>query len=66
MKTTDKLHWFKSSYSGGDGDNCVEIALHPDGIHIRDSKDPSIAQLIMTPRAWSVFATHAASRSPKA
>ncbi|MFJ5078599.1 DUF397 domain-containing protein [Streptomyces sp. NPDC088553] len=26
MSTTD-LVWFKSSYSGGDGDNCVEVAL---------------------------------------
>lgn len=26
MSTTE-LSWFKSSYSGGDGDDCVEIAL---------------------------------------
>ncbi|MFE5791852.1 DUF397 domain-containing protein [Streptomyces sp. NPDC056503] len=26
MSTTD-LAWFKSSYSGGSGDNCVEVAL---------------------------------------
>lgn len=26
MNTTD-LAWFKSSYSGGDGDSCVEVAL---------------------------------------
>ncbi|MGW3830618.1 DUF397 domain-containing protein [Streptomyces microflavus] len=26
MSTTD-LAWFKSSYSGGDGDSCVEVAL---------------------------------------
>ncbi|MER7621576.1 DUF397 domain-containing protein [Streptomyces sp. NPDC126503] len=26
MSTTE-LAWFKSSYSGGDGDNCVEVAL---------------------------------------
>ncbi|MCI4046122.1 DUF397 domain-containing protein [Streptomyces sp. TRM75563] len=26
MSTTD-LAWFKSSYSGGDGDSCIEVAL---------------------------------------
>lgn len=26
MSTTE-LAWFKSSYSGGDGDSCVEVAL---------------------------------------
>ncbi|MFC9605926.1 DUF397 domain-containing protein [Streptomyces niveus] len=26
MSTTN-LAWFKSSYSGGDGDSCVEVAL---------------------------------------
>ncbi|MEU5212268.1 DUF397 domain-containing protein [Streptomyces sp. NPDC020742] len=25
--STPELAWFKSSYSGGDGDDCVEIAL---------------------------------------
>ncbi|WP_432038588.1 DUF397 domain-containing protein [Streptomyces cucumeris] len=25
--TTTTLAWFKSSYSGGDGDSCVEVAL---------------------------------------
>jgi hypothetical protein len=27
MSTTN-LVWFKSSYSGGSGDDCVEVALH--------------------------------------
>ncbi|MEU5809405.1 DUF397 domain-containing protein [Streptomyces sp. NPDC047718] len=25
--STERLAWFKSSYSGGDGDDCVEVAL---------------------------------------
>ncbi|MFE7210477.1 DUF397 domain-containing protein [Streptomyces sp. NPDC001698] len=25
--STDELAWFKSSYSGTDGDDCVEVAL---------------------------------------
>lgn len=55
MSTTDELHWFKSSYSGGDGDNCVEVALCPDAVHVRDSKNTSIPPLAVTPAAWSAF-----------
>ncbi|WP_255948649.1 DUF397 domain-containing protein [Streptomyces odontomachi] len=28
MTTTPKLNWFKSSYSGDEGDNCIEVALN--------------------------------------
>jgi hypothetical protein len=27
MMSTPELTWFKSSYSGGSGDDCVEVAL---------------------------------------
>ncbi|WP_055524520.1 DUF397 domain-containing protein [Streptomyces graminilatus] len=27
MRTTPNLAWFKSSYSGSQGDDCVEVAL---------------------------------------
>ncbi|MFJ9618055.1 DUF397 domain-containing protein [Streptomyces noursei] len=27
MTSTPELAWFKSSYSSGDGDDCVEVAL---------------------------------------
>ncbi|MEU3529501.1 DUF397 domain-containing protein [Streptomyces sp. NPDC038707] len=55
MSTTPELDWFKSSYSGGDGDNCVEIALSPGTVHIRDSKDKDIRPLVVTPAAWTAF-----------
>ncbi|MEU8778964.1 DUF397 domain-containing protein [Streptomyces sp. NPDC048606] len=32
--------WVKSSYSEDGGNNCVEIAVIPDGIAIRDSVRP--------------------------
>ncbi|MGW3498960.1 DUF397 domain-containing protein [Streptomyces sp. NPDC001020] len=28
MSTTDELAWFKSSYSGSGGGNCVEVAVN--------------------------------------
>ncbi|MEU5523924.1 DUF397 domain-containing protein [Streptomyces sp. NPDC047860] len=63
MSTTTELNWFKSSYSGGDGDNCVEVAVRPEAVHIRDSKDKRIRSLIVAPKAWAAFATLAADAS---
>lgn len=33
-----ELVWRKSSRSGGNGDNCVEVAEQPDRVLLRDSK----------------------------
>jgi uncharacterized protein DUF397 len=35
-----KASWRKSSRSGGDGQNCVEVAGLSGHVAIRDSKDP--------------------------
>jgi uncharacterized protein DUF397 len=59
MSSTEDLGWFKSSYSGGDGDNCVEVALRPDAVHVRDSKDIGLRPFTVTPDAWSAFTAHA-------
>lgn len=55
MSTTPELYWFKSSYSGGDGDNCVEVAVRSNAVHIRDSKDKGIRSLVVTKAAWTAF-----------
>jgi hypothetical protein len=57
-----ELAWFKSSYSGGDGDDCVEVATCPNTVHIRDSKDKTGPQLALSPAAWSAFTAYAARR----
>jgi hypothetical protein len=45
--------WRKSSYSGGSGGNCVEVARNRPGIvAVRDSKDPHGPNLIFTPAEW--------------
>ncbi|MBJ7904433.1 DUF397 domain-containing protein [Streptomyces sp. DSM 110735] len=52
------LAWFKSSYSSGtDGNSCVEIAVTPDTIHIRDSKHETGPQLALTQDTWTAFVT---------
>ncbi|MFE7838249.1 DUF397 domain-containing protein [Streptomyces sp. NPDC057474] len=52
--------WCKSSYSGGDGDDCVEVAVavalpHTHTIHIRDSKNTTGPLLTLSPTAWAEF-----------
>ncbi|MFF3932043.1 DUF397 domain-containing protein [Streptomyces hirsutus] len=54
MSTAETV-WFKSSYSGGGGDNCVEVALRPEAVHVRDSKDTRRPVLAVSRRAWSAF-----------
>ncbi|MEU3819267.1 DUF397 domain-containing protein [Streptomyces sp. NPDC030392] len=49
------LHWFKSSYSGTAGDNCVEVAHAPTAVHVRDSKDTTLTPLTLSPAAWADF-----------
>ncbi|MGJ5752981.1 uncharacterized protein DUF397 [Streptomyces puniciscabiei] len=54
---TSELVWFKSSYSSGDGGECVEVATSPTTIHVRDSKqNPATAPtLALPPAAWQAF-----------
>ncbi|WP_328468615.1 DUF397 domain-containing protein [Streptomyces sp. NBC_00448] len=58
---TTSTAWIKSSYSGGEGGNCVEwapshIAAH-DTVPVRDSKNPDGPALAFTPSAWTAFIT---------
>ncbi|MCP9959899.1 MULTISPECIES: DUF397 domain-containing protein [Streptomyces] len=52
--------WFKSSYSAGDGGECVEVAAGPGGVHVRDSKDTARAPLAVGAPAWAAFVEFAA------
>ncbi|MFI0942806.1 DUF397 domain-containing protein [Streptomyces sp. NPDC021020] len=50
--------WYKSSYSGGTGNSCVEIAdvVATRGVvGVRDSKNPHGPALKFSPAAWSAF-----------
>ncbi|MFF7970945.1 DUF397 domain-containing protein [Streptomyces sp. NPDC007905] len=49
------LEWFKSSYSSGEGGACLEVALQPTAVHIRDSKTPTAPHLTVTPSVWTAF-----------
>ncbi|MEW9519261.1 DUF397 domain-containing protein [Streptomyces tubercidicus] len=50
--------WRKSSYSNGDGGNCVEVADDLPGIvPVRDSKAPHGPAIIFPANTWSTFVT---------
>jgi hypothetical protein len=54
--TARSMHqWFKSSYSGGSGTECVECARVDDGIVVRDSKRADGLMVAVQVRAWRVF-----------
>lgn len=56
------LEWFKSSYSGSNDNDCVEAAVAPGTVHVRDSKNHGGPRLAFTPRAWGEFVSYAAPR----
>jgi hypothetical protein len=58
--STAALEWVKSSYSGSEGGNCLEVATTPTTIHIRDSKQPAGPVLTLSPATWSEFLRAAA------
>jgi hypothetical protein len=60
--TSPELAWFKSSYSGAEGGECLEAATTPGIIHIRDSKAPARAQLAFSAPEWAAFVRYAAQR----
>ncbi|MCK9923342.1 DUF397 domain-containing protein [Frankia sp. AgPm24] len=50
------LAWRKSSYSSGNGGNCVEVADLPDGGRaVRHSKHPDGDVLLFTGPEWVAF-----------
>ncbi|GAA2238396.1 DUF397 domain-containing protein [Kitasatospora cystarginea] len=57
---SDGLVWVKSSHSGGEGGECIEVAAASAVVHVRDSKDREGPRLTFTPEAWAAFAAFAA------
>ncbi|MEU7380099.1 DUF397 domain-containing protein [Streptomyces sp. NPDC042207] len=55
MATSAEVPWFKSSYSGGSGTECVECALANDGTLIRDSKRTQGPVVHVRLAAWRMF-----------
>ncbi|MDQ0809339.1 hypothetical protein QFZ63_001053 [Streptomyces sp. B3I7] len=57
-----ELAWFKSSYSGTQGDSCVEVALAERSVHVRDSKDVTRPAFAVGREGWGQFVRFASER----
>ncbi|MFE6769876.1 DUF397 domain-containing protein [Streptomyces fimicarius] len=49
--------WFKSSYSGGDQGECLEVARGHAGVPVRDSKAADGPAVVFSADGWSSFVT---------
>ncbi|MEV7007083.1 DUF397 domain-containing protein [Streptosporangium sp. NPDC051022] len=48
--------WRKSSLSGSNGGQCVEVATNlPGAVAVRDSKNPYGPKLLFAPAEWHAF-----------
>ena len=47
--------WRKSSYSGANNGNCVEVGNAARTVAVRDSKDPAGPRLAVRPADWRAF-----------
>lgn len=53
---SDDLAWFKSSYSGTSGGDCVEVAAGADAVYVRDSKVAGDGPVLRVGRdEWAAF-----------
>ncbi|WP_031507936.1 DUF397 domain-containing protein [Streptomyces megasporus] len=62
MNRLADLPWFKSSYSGTSGGECVEVAAVPGTVHVRDSKNTHGPVLRFPAEGWAAFVAHARER----
>ncbi|WP_399884374.1 DUF397 domain-containing protein [Streptomyces sp. BBFR51] len=53
--------WFKSSYSGAEGGDCVEVAAGTAVVHVRDSKAAAGPVVAVSRDAWAGFVGLASS-----
>jgi hypothetical protein len=54
-----RLAWFRSSYSGAEGGQCVEVASGTGVVHIRDSKAVAGPAICVSRKAWLGFVREA-------
>jgi hypothetical protein len=67
MADLSRALWRKSSRSGSNGGNCVEVATNVPGIvAVRDSKDPNGPTLAFDPEAWTAFTKAVKQEFPNA
>ncbi|MFF0523533.1 DUF397 domain-containing protein [Actinomadura nitritigenes] len=53
-----QVHWRKSTHSGADEGNCVEVADLNGRVGVRDSKAPAAGHLALTRRGFADLLAH--------
>lgn len=61
---TTRFEWRKSSHSGNQGGNCVEVRIRPGAVAVRDSTDRTGPVLHFPRAAWSHFLTSLSPLAP--
>ena len=56
-----ELAWVKSSYSGSQGDDCVDVAIAEQTVHVRDSKDVTHPAFAVSRESWGQFVRFASA-----
>jgi hypothetical protein len=56
MDQLESRTWRKSSYSGSNGGNCIEVTTAPATVAVRDSNDPHGPVLTFGSADWQQFA----------
>lgn len=55
-ENVDALRWFKSSYSGSGGGDCVEVAADLEAVYVRDSKVADAGPVLRIAKGgWATF-----------
>ncbi|PSK90922.1 uncharacterized protein DUF397 [Murinocardiopsis flavida] len=50
-----ELDWHKSSYSGSNGGDCLEVAEAPSAVYVRDTQNRELGHLAFDPEAFAAF-----------
>ena len=51
----ENMNWRKSTYSGANGGNCVEVGNTASVVSVRDTKDAAGPRLSVGTAAWKAF-----------
>ncbi|MGW0942456.1 DUF397 domain-containing protein [Streptomyces sp. NPDC002623] len=63
MKGATGLTWVKSTYSSGEGGQCVEVATCSQAVYVRDSKDSARPGLAVGQDVWATFVGYAVEQN---
>jgi hypothetical protein len=56
--------WRKSSYSGSNGGECIEVGIHHGRVLVRDTKDQAGPMLQVSQAVWRKFADRVKNERP--